>query len=430
MTCTCLLRVIPGSRHVYGAVWNDQQVIVKLFSHKLNAHRHLQREWKGLDKLQKLGLNAPAPLFFGKTEDGGGAVVMQKIENASTVLDVLNNTTDQAEKVELLGKVLGELAKQHSKGVLQKDLHLGNFLLSANEIFAIDPGQMKFYSRGLTKKESLPQLALLMCIMSDRGAEPIMKLCEQYADLRGWEFGNAEKELFEKYQAFYKKRGIKRGLKKCLRTNKRELKIRQGNFTAVFGRGFCEGAEPFDLVKQIDDLMDNGQILKDGNTCYVSRINWNSKDVVVKRYNNKGYIHCIRHTIKRSRGRRAWLNGHRLGMLQIPTPRPCAYIEERWGPLVCRTYIITEYVAGQKLHVFLRDDNISKERRSKMIDQIGQIFDALAKHRITHGDMKHSNILVTDTGAVLTDLDSMMLHKCEYIYKIYRAKDLAHMPAD
>ena len=82
LTCTCLLRVVPDSRHVYDAAWNDRQVIVKLFSHKINANRHLQREWKGLNLLQELGLNAPAPLFFGKTEDGAGAVVMQKIENA------------------------------------------------------------------------------------------------------------------------------------------------------------------------------------------------------------------------------------------------------------------------------------------------------------------------------------------------------------
>lgn len=430
LACTSLLRVVPGSRHVYDAVWNDRQVIVKLFSHKINANRHLQREWKGLNELQKLGLNAPAPLFFGKTEDGTGAVVMQKIENASTVLDVLNGTTDQAERFDLLGNVLSELAKQHSKGVLQKDLHLGNFLLSGDKIFTIDPSQIKFYRREVTKKESMSQLALLMYAMPGCDTESAIKLCGQYVGLRGWEFGNAEEELFGKYLVLHKKRGIRGGLKKCLRTNKRELKIKSDKFTVVFDRVFCEGAEPFDFIKQIDELMDNGQILKDGNTCYVSRLNWNGKDVVVKRYNNKGYIHSVRHTIQRSRARRCWLNGHRLEMLQIATPRPCAYIEECRGLLVWKSYIVTEFVAGRKLHFFLRDDNVTKEQRSKIISRVGMIFDALDKHRITHGDMKHSNILVTDNGAVLTDLDSMKVHKCNCLYKIYRAKDIAHMPAD
>ena len=159
--------------------------------------------------------------------------------------------------------------------------------------------------------------------------------------MRDWDFGITEENLFKKYLSLHKKTGIKNGLKKCLRTNKRELKIKSGKYVALFSRVFCAEAGAFDFIEQIDELMDNGQILKDGNTCYVSRINWNGKDVVVKRYNNKGYIHCIRHTIKRSRARRAWLNGHRLGMLQIPTPRPLAYIEERRGLLVCNSYIIT-----------------------------------------------------------------------------------------
>ena len=31
------------------------------------------------------------------------------------------------------------------KGVLQNDLHLGNFLLRGNSLFVIDPGQMRFF---------------------------------------------------------------------------------------------------------------------------------------------------------------------------------------------------------------------------------------------------------------------------------------------
>ena len=65
-----------------------------------------------------------------------------------------------------------------------------------------------------------------------------------------------------------------------------------------------------------------------------------------------------------------------------------------------------------------------------LASQLEGILGEMDKYHITHGDMKHSNILVTDNGAVLTDLDSMRVHKCEYLYKIYRAKDIAHLPVD
>jgi tRNA A-37 threonylcarbamoyl transferase component Bud32 len=144
--CKALLRFIPGRRKVYDAVWNDKSVIVKVFTHKISAKRHLEREWKGLSLLQKRGLSSPLPLFYGKTEKGKWAVVVEKIANSSTVLDTLQKTKDPAQKSNLLVLTCKELAKQHNKGVLQKDLHLGNFLTGDDEIFALDAGQMRFLS--------------------------------------------------------------------------------------------------------------------------------------------------------------------------------------------------------------------------------------------------------------------------------------------
>ena len=99
--------------------------------------------------------------------------------------------------------------------------------------------------------------------------------------------------------------------------------------------------------------MDVGQILKRGNTCYVSRIKLGGCDVVVKRYNHKGFIHSLRHTLKRSRASRSWLHAHRLQILKIAGPAPLAYIEHRRGMLVWKSYFVAEYIAGEKLDDFL-----------------------------------------------------------------------------
>jgi RIO-like serine/threonine protein kinase len=48
----------------------------------------------------------------------------------------------------------------------------------------------------------------------------------------------------------------------------------------------------------------------------------------------------------------------------------------------------------------------------------------LWKYRITHGDLKHTNILITDNGPILTDLDGMNVHKWTWTYRIRQAKDL------
>ena len=71
LSCTALLRAIPGRRQIYDAIWNDRNVVVKVFSHKMSARHHLNREWKGLNQLQQRDLNCPEPLFYGKTEENG-----------------------------------------------------------------------------------------------------------------------------------------------------------------------------------------------------------------------------------------------------------------------------------------------------------------------------------------------------------------------
>ncbi|MFC1792551.1 lipopolysaccharide kinase InaA family protein [Planctomycetota bacterium] len=424
MLCTGLFRAVPGKRAIYDAMWKDTSVVVKVFSHKFKARLHLKRELKGLNQLKKRGLSSAKSLFSGKTDDGRCVIVLEKIVDSATILEVFNETTEKLKDPDLLVRVCRELAKQNSKGVLQKDLHLGNYLLAGNRIYALDPSQMQFFRRQLPRKSSISQLALLLCSLPTSDIKSVRVICQEYFKVRGWHFGKSDEAILQKQMAIYRKRGIKRILKKSLRASKRYLKITNKQYSAVFEKGFCLGAEPFNFIGRLDALMDGGQVLKDGNTCYVSRLNWNGKDVVVKRYNNKGFLHSLRHTIKRSRAQRGWLHGHRLGMLNIATPKPLAYIEQRRGLLVEKSYLVTQYVEGQRLYEFLRDDNVARKQQLEVMQMIKTMLDKLAKYQITHGDLKHTNILITEIGPVLTDLDGMTVHSWELLYRNRRAKDI------
>jgi tRNA A-37 threonylcarbamoyl transferase component Bud32 len=426
LLCTDLLRAVPGRRQTYDALWKENQVIVKTFSHKISARRHLSREVRGLNQLQKRGLNSAKPLFYGKAQDGRWAVVIQKIVNSTTALDVFIETTGKHKKRDLLMQVSRELAQQHNKGVIQKDLHLGNFLLSDDQIYTLDPGQMQFFSSPVSRRKSISQLAVLVCCFPDSDTTSVEALCQEYFKTRDWEYRKSDERLLLKQMTLHRKRGIRHGLKKCLRTSKRYERIKTGSFTAVFDRSFCQETEPDDFINQIDALMDAGQILKNGNTCYVSRVTWDGTDAVVKRYNHKGSIHSLRHTIKRSRARRGWLHAHHLDMREIPTPKPLAYIERRKGSLIWNSYLVTQYAEGPSLYHFLHNGTITPEQRATTIRQVKSLLTQLAKYRITHGDLKHTNILITKNGPTLTDLDSVRFHKCNWTYRIRSDKDHVH----
>ena len=425
--CVGLLRSLGRKRKVLDAIWNQRPVIVKLFAHPIKAKYHMKREWHALKLLQERDVNAPAPLFYGKTNQYGWAVVTEKIVGALTARDIWNNTTDTAKKRELLYRLSRQLAKQHSRGVLQKDLHLGNFLLQGEKLFALDPVQIRFISGEVNRRQSVTQLALLASTVPDEDTDTVTRLCREYAQARSWKFNRSDIAVFRKKLAACRKNGIKKALKKCLRTNKKHQRIKQDNYCGVAARDFFEKADFRKFVQSIDHLMQGGQILKNGNTCFVSHINWAGEEIVVKRYNHKGIVHSLRHTIKKSRARRGWLHGHRLGMLNIATPRPLAYIEQRKNKLVWKSYLVTKYVEGQKLYDFLQHNKAGQQEHSKVTQQLRELLDKLQKHRISHGDLKHSNILVTENGPILTDLDGMKVHTGNWLFKIKRDKDIARL---
>ncbi len=424
LLCTDLFRTIPGRRAIYDAMWNDKSVVAKVFSHKIHARRHLRKEWQGLIQLQKLGLSSPKPLFYGRTEDGQWIIVLEKIAESATILDVLNEIAEKQKEIDLLIRVYRELAKQHSKGIFQKDLHLGNFLMAGNRIYTLDPSKMRFLRHQVPRKKSIFQLALLLCCLPTSDIRTTRVICEEYFNARGWHFDKSDEALLKKQMVLYRRKGIRRALKKSLRTSRKYLKITNKQYSAVFEKGFCRESEALEFIEQLDVLMDSGQILKKGDSIYVSHIIWNNKNIVVKRYDHKGFIHSLRHTIKKSRARRGWLHGHRLRMLNISTPKPLAYIEQRKGLLIWQSYLITEYVEGQKLWHFLRDDNVTEGQKLEGIRQVVKLLDKLWKSRITHGDLKHTNILITKKGSVLSDLDGMMVHRWELLYRNKQAKDV------
>lgn len=230
--------------------------------------------------------------------------------------------------------------------------------------------------------------------------------------------------MLQKKTAKCKKRGIERWLKRSIRTSTKYLKVEEEDCTAVFDRTFCNEAKTAEFLKQLDVLMDGGEILKKGNTSRLSALTWNGKKIVIKKYNHKGILNSVYQTVKGSRARHGWLCGHRLALLNIATPKPLGFIERRKKPVIWNSYLVTEYVRGRKLPDFLESDAANDEAKMAVTKKIVEMLSMLAKNFISHGDLKHSNILVTGSEPVLTDLDGMRVHKFKWLGRYKAARDM------
>jgi tRNA A-37 threonylcarbamoyl transferase component Bud32 len=170
----------------------------------------------------------------------------------------------------------------------------------------------------------------------------------------------------------------------------------------LLGRVGIEG-----LTVGLLETMNRGVVLKNGSKSFVSRVTLGGAQVVIKGYRHLGLLHSIRHTLKGSRAKQAWLKANRLYSLEIATPRPLAYIDEYQGPLLWRSYFLYEYINGPDLHHVLNDPTVLVQRKRQLIDQVVTILARLSEHGISHGDLKHTNMICCGDNIVFIDLDSL-----------------------
>lgn len=192
-----------------------------------------------------------------------------------------------------------------------------------------------------------------------------------------------------------------------LGTGSRTVRLEIAGYQGVFDRRFADQQSLPEFVGGLDALMQQGQVLKDDRASFVSRVFWNGHDMVIKRYNHRNLWHSLRHTIKGSRARRTWLSAHHLLSLKIATPEPLAYIDQYRGHLLWQSYFVTRFVPGPPVQEILHDGTIVPAQKQRVSDLVLELLHRMAEHGVSHGDMKHTNILYDGTNVVLTDLDAM-----------------------
>jgi tRNA A-37 threonylcarbamoyl transferase component Bud32 len=204
----------------------------------------------------------------------------------------------------------------------------------------------------------------------------------------------------------------------------RTLPLAVPGYRGVFNERFGGAELMRQFVRAVDILMQEGQVLKRDGTSFVSRVLWNGQDAVVKRYNHRGLWHSFRHTLKGSRAKRNWRNAQQLLSLQIATPEPLAYVDHYRGPLLWQSYFVARFVAGPQVHQILRDRSVAAEQKQRVHNQVLDLLCRMAEHGISHGDMKHTNILHDGTGVVLTDLDAMRIGGARWLRRRRYRRDV------
>jgi tRNA A-37 threonylcarbamoyl transferase component Bud32 len=397
------IREVPQKRLVFTGLWGEKAVLVKVFCHKSSAQRHFQRELKGIKAFTDAAILTPKLLWSGnipaspehKIYESSPAVITAWVDNAQSLDEAWNNSgLDQ--KKSLAATLLTTIKEHHAKGLVQTDMHLGNFLLKGKDVYSLDGDALEYFNGPVPFDESIHNLTLLIAQLNVIDAPILLSaLASKERDAVSQKLSQVRQKRCEKYlsKAFRECTEIKH-----LKSSGREIYL----------------VKEFDL-KEFNELLadpnkffpnDKKELLKNGNSATVAIVKCGMQELVVKRYNYSKNLKTFFRRFRTSRAAISWKNAFRLKNYGLNTPRPWAFMETKVGPVVKFAYFIAEKSTGESALEFFKKLQ-DEQSITKYINIICEMFLVFKECRIVHGDCKATNFLVEGEGVMIIDLDAM-----------------------
>lgn len=419
-----------------------------------------EREWDVARKITKREVPTFTPLAVGKFRRFGllkkNYLISKSIDSAKPLKEyVPDGYPDQVggdvpEKRSVIEGLAQFVKDLHQKGILHQDFHSGNILMEKGDkgnvyFYLMDLHRVKLQST-LTDRQRIQNLASL-----NTGFYQTTRKTEKLRFLKTYLKGDRTGE--ENYLRFVrlieattdkmmKKMWHKRD-KRCMKSNKYFVPFKAGTYKGSINRDFYS-PELLDLLHNPDKsfLEPLNTVIKDSHTtssCFMPlKIAGKKVEFHIKRYNYQNIFYALKNLFRTSRGKRVWKVANGWVLRNIPTPLPVAFLEQRKGRFLIKSFFITKKIDQSLPLISLfqkgttnSPDEISKIR-NELLQQGAHILRRMHERGVCHGDLKASNILVQKKAGqkeklYLVDLDSARVKKS--VKERDRIRDLARLNA-
>ncbi|MFA5687650.1 MAG: lipopolysaccharide kinase InaA family protein [Kiritimatiellales bacterium] len=409
-------RILPKKRITGKATVNGETVLVKLFISK-RGRIHCRRELRGLILLKNAGIPTPEIKGCIDLASGGKVLIIKFLEQSETLRKKIQ-ISDKNGKVWFASEAARLTGKMHNAGIIHGDLHTGNFLSNGEHLWMIDGDAVKttFLRKPAHNQKAIANLSSLLFLLSAAWSEAHQKVMESYlqenpsirlSPEKVWHTAKIlRRNLYEKH------------IKKSFRSSA-GYSVQKTFFKFTSTRRDASGIlQP--VLKNPDEFIENGFRLKTGGSSTVAQFDCVGQQLVIKRYNLKNRRHAFLRFWRPSRAWNAWKAGQLLQLESLNTPAPVALIEERFWIFRRHAWIINEFCAGKTLQETL---DPQQEPASELKAALLNLFDTLHTEKISHGDMKATNLIWNAEKLFLIDLDVMKWHRSGFMYKKKWAQD-------
>jgi tRNA A-37 threonylcarbamoyl transferase component Bud32 len=430
LVCQKILRNLPGKRLVCFGLWGENEAVVaKIYLDRRRGKKHFKREVNGIRHLITANIPTPPILFKGTLSDGRTPILLLQRVQAAQDLTAYLALGDQVtyDVNQLMKEVVETIARMHQNGLSQRDIHPGNFLIKGNVILVIDGADIRRHRRTpLSERLSISNLALFLAQFYPARVNILQELVVHYGRCRHWqmtpEWQSRAHQAVVRWSDWREKKFLRKTLRPCTAFIAQKTWHHQ---IACDRTWHASELQP--LIEDPDSAMAGGTILKDGNTATVFRTICRERQIVIKRYNLKNMWHAFRRSLRPTRAIISWRSANRLRFMGIPTPQPLAVIEKRWGPLRGRGYFIMEYLPGNSIDRVIKNSAADLTMLTRCADLLLQLLKRLHQLRLSHGDLKASNLLLFDDQLYMLDLDGMQKHHSTRRFRVAFQRDIKRL---
>ncbi|MEW6745305.1 MAG: lipopolysaccharide kinase InaA family protein [Planctomycetota bacterium] len=404
------------------------EVLVKEFEERGAASRvrrllglsRADREWHASGRLGRAGVPHVGYLVRGRTgrftRHPRDVLVAPFIPEARTLEEVAidpSGLTACARRA--LSRDLGRLiARLHAAGLVHRDLHPGNILVTPHgELLLIDLHRVRSrrWEGPRGTERDLTDLAHFFLTRSSRADR--LRLLKTY-----WgEVGR----LRPPQRAATRRLGeaALQSLRRFLRRRERRA-MRSGRDyrrAEVFGLTGFMAREPL-ASRTLDLLLSptgedfglEGELLHSTSSSRILCCRTARGPVCVKIYEEPGIGGLAKRLWRGSRGQRAWLGYQRLALRGVPVPFPLLYLEEAWYSPRRRSLVVTRFVEdAPHLKTYLADSPDHPQERREVLRRLARALRRLHDLALRDRDLKAENILVDRAGpnALVIDPDGV-----------------------
>jgi len=395
-----VLRYLPGKRIAFKGRKNNKTLFIKIFSQ--SEKRNYKKELNGIERLQKVNI-----------------MIASLIENSTTkyysiiIQEWLGEDRQDRNTPHFFKQALCLLGQLHSYNLIHIDIHLNNFHYIGDELYLLDAGSIQKQTHQNRKIQNLALFIAQFPMIDQKGITHLKQHYENRAHIT-----LNYSVLAKKVKKFWHKRKS-RYLKKIFR-NCSEIKVsdNKSSWQVVNRKYYTDNLQ--NLLNNINNSMNQGEILKAGNSQTIVKVRIDNKDIVIKRYNQKGFWGDYRKKLfDISRAKNCWKSAHLLTMLDIKTPEPVALVENKCGMFHKISYYIYEYIEAETLIETIKKQNLNR----CLLSEIQKLRTAMHTIQLSHGDFKGSNLLMKDMQLYLIDLDVMRENKWYFQYRHNKQKD-------